>query len=368
MLRIRNVLFIVFGIICFVIFYIELLNFLSVDNKSLTLEYGSIGSLFAIIVVSAGVIMSTFYISHKIAKPIEELDQLMMNFSKTRKKVKINSVNTQIKEIHQLQSNFEDMTQTVEKAFSMEQELITKLKKIDKQKGEFMSMISHELKTPLVIINGYTTMLKSSLLGKLNPTQIDGLNSIYESTKTLEKLIGDILIAQKLDLGELRFNFEEIDIRKFFESHRKNFIPVVKEKKIKFENSCNENVTLVCDKMRLSQVFSNIVRNSIDFVPEKDGVIKIGATDNLNSVTFYVKDNGIGIPKDKQEKIFKRFYQVDASARRKRTGSGLGLSISKSLVEGLGGKIWVESQPRHGSSFYFEIPKIHATSSVKTRE
>jgi len=178
------------------------------------------------------------------------------------------------------------MTQTVEKAFSLEKELISELKKNDRQKGEFMSMISHELKTPLVIIKGYTKMLKNNMLGDLNSGQSDALKGVYESTNSLEKLIGDILTAQKLDLGKLQFDKEEINVMSFVESQQNNFIPIFKEKKIKFENSCSIDTTISSDENRLSQVFSNIIRNSIDFVPKEDGVIEIGAKDNSESVIF----------------------------------------------------------------------------------
>jgi len=371
-LRIRNVLFLVFGVTSSLVFYLGLMNFLTIEDLSLNLEdqtsLHDIAVLIFAAILSGVIFVITLYFSRKITKPIEELDQLMMDFSHTRKNTTVPHIDTQIKEIHQLQSNFINMTQTVEKAFSLEEELISELKKNDKQKGEFMSMISHELKTPLVIIKGYTKMLKGNMLGNLNSEQSDAMKGIFESANTLEKLIGDILIAQKLDLGKLKFSKEEINVKNFVESQQNNFIPILKEKKIKFKNSCSVDITIISDKSRLSQVFSNIISNSIDFVPKKEGVIEIGASEYSDAVIFYVNDNGAGISDEEQGKIFKRFYQVDTSARRSRTGSGLGLSICKSLVEGLGGEIWVESKPRVGSSFYFKIPKMPIIQNVKEPE
>ena len=348
------------------------MNFLTLENQSINLEdqtnlHGILILIFATI-LSGVIFVITLYFSSKITKPIEELDKLMMDFSYTKKNTTVIHIDTQIKELHQLQSNFLNMTKTVEKAFSLEEELISELKKHDRQKGEFMSMISHELKTPLVIIKGYTKMLNSNMLGNLNSEQFDAMKGIYESANILEKIIGDILIAQKLDLGKLQFSKEEINVKNFVESQQNDFIPILKEKKIKFKNSCSIDTTIISDKSRLSQIFSNIITNSIDFVPKKEGVIEIGASEYSDSVIFYVNDNGIGISDEEQGKIFKRFYQVDTSARRSRTGSGLGLSICKSLVEGLGGEIWVESKPGFGSSFYFKIPKMPIMQNVKEPE
>lgn len=372
MLRIRNVLFLVFGVTSSLVFYLGLVNFLTIENQSINLDdqtsLHSITVLIFAAILSGVIFVITLYFSREITKPIEELDKLMMDFSHTRKIATVPHIDTQIKELHQLQSNFLNMTQTVEKAFSLEEELISELKKNDRQKGEFMSMISHELKTPLVIIKGYTKMLKGNMLGNLNSEQFDAMKGIYESTNTLEKLIGDILIAQKLDIGKLQFSKEEINVKNFVESQQNDFIPILKEKKIKFKNSCSTDTTIISDKSRLSQIFSNIITNSIDFVPKKEGVIEIGASEYSDSVIFYVNDNGAGISNEEQGKIFKRFYQVDTSSRRSRTGSGLGLSICKSLVEGLGGEIWVESKPGFGSSFYFKIPKMPIIQNVKEPE
>ena len=372
MLRIRNVLFLVFGVTSSLVFYLGLMNFLTIENQSTNLEdqtnLHSITVLIFAAILSGVIFVITLYFSRKITKPIEELDKLMMDFSHTRKNTTVPQIDTQIKELHQLQSNFLIMTQTVEKAFSLEEELISELKKHDRQKGEFMSMISHELKTPLVIIKGYTKMLKGNMLGNLNSEQFDAMKGIFESTITLEKLIGDILIAQKLDIGKLQFSKEEINVKNFVESQQNDFIPILKEKKIKFKNSCSIDTTIISDKSRLSQIFSNIITNSIGFVPKENGVIEIGASEYSDSVIFYVNDNGAGISNEEQGKIFKRFYQVDTSSRRSRTGSGLGLSICKSLVEGLGGEIWVESKPGSGSSFYFKIPKMPIIQNVKEPE
>lgn len=241
-----------------------------------------------------------------------------------------------------------------------QKELIQKqyrqLKKIDVQKEEFSSMVSHELKTPITPIKFNTEMLlEPGVLGDLTPDQLNAIKEIEINTERLENLITDILYAQRLDMDRMVFNKKEFNCRNLLARVSKNLLPLANEKHIqlKVEESCEK---LFSDEARIQQMLENLVKNSIDFVPEHDGIISIGAKEYENFVTFYVKDNGIGIPKDKQHNLFKKFYQVDTSHTRKHGGTGLGLVICKGFAEGLGGRIWCESDFGKGASFYFMIP------------
>jgi signal transduction histidine kinase len=115
------------------------------------------------------------------------------------------------------------------------------------------------------------------------------------------------------------------------------------DKQLQFVNTTKDNSKMKTDKNRIYQVLRNLIANSVDFVPEK-GRIEIGAQSNGDEISMYVKDNGVGIPKEKQENLFKKFYQIDTSMKRKHGGTGLGLSISKGIVEGLGGKICLKAK------------------------
>jgi len=128
------------------------------------------------------------------------------------------------------------------------------------------------------------------------------------------------------------------------------------EKNIEFLNTTKTNLKIRSDPDRINQVFANLIKNAVDFVPH-DGKIEINATTKNGDVLFYVKDNGKGIPKEKQDDLFKKFYQVDTSLKRSHGGTGLGLVICKGIVEALGGTIWLESQVDKGTTFYFTIPK-----------
>lgn len=353
MIPIKHILFLVSGVSSFIIFYMGLVNYITAVESST----GIILLIFAT-AVSAGTLLSTVYISKSITNPIEKLTQNMTEFSKTNKITNKKPINTNIKEIYELNENFESMGQKVEKTLKVQKEYVEKLKEIDRKKVEFSSMVSHELKTPLVPILGYVQMLqKQELMGELNKKQLDAVDEIYSSALKLQRLVGDILTTQKLDLGKLEFNQENIEVTELLNLIIKDFSPIISEKNIYLVKENTQNEIIFSDKDRINQVFSNLIKNAIDFVESEKGQIIIGAKNNKEHVQFFVKDNGVGISEINQKEIFKKFYQIDTSTSRKRDGSGLGLTICKGIIEGLGGKIWVESKENIGTTFYFEIPK-----------
>jgi len=363
MLSIKHTLFVVSGVSSFIIFYMGIVNFItSIDNST-----GLILLIFSVFVAS-GTLLGTVYISNSITKPIERLTQDMTKFSKTNKMSNRNSIKTNVKEIFELNKNFESMGEKVEKTIGVQKEYVEKLKIMDRKKVEFSSMVSHELKTPLVPILGYVQMLqKEELLGKLNEKQRDAVDEIYASTIKLERLVGDILTTQKLDLGKLIFNDENINVSELLYDVIKEFNPIANEKKISLTMNFDKSIYLFSDKDRINQVFSNLIKNSMDFVSSNTGSVIIGAKDEADYIEFFVQDNGSGMSIENQKDIFKKFYQIDTSASRKRSGSGLGLAICKGITEGLGGKIWVRSEENIQTTFFFKIPKKPIKLSVKNR-
>jgi len=183
------------------------------------------------------------------------------------------------------------------------------------------------------------------------------VNEIYRNTERLDRLIGDILDAQKLSMNTMSFNKQKITTAELLDKVMKDISITQSDKQIEFVNSNSSKSTIFADEDRITQVIENLIRNSLDFIPEKNGRIEVGARDEDNKIIFYVKDNGAGIPKDKQTNLFKKFYQVDTSHRREHGGSGLGLVICKGIVENLGGGMWFESEEGKGANFYFSLPK-----------
>ena len=235
---------------------------------------------------------------------------------------------------------------------------LTEVKKMEKLKDEFASMMTHELKTPLTPIMGHCEMLKEpGLLGDLNQVQLDSINKIAENSRRLERLIGDVMLAQRLEIGQMNFDKQKFDVATLMKEIHHDYFQKMKEKQIEFINSTQENLNLWSDRNRIRQIIDNLIQNAADFTPENNGMIEIGARNENDKIIFYVKDNGIGIPKEVQPIMFKKFYQVDASHRRKHTGTGLGLVICKGIAEGLGGGIWFDSEPGKSTCFYFSIPQ-----------
>jgi PAS domain S-box-containing protein len=234
------------------------------------------------------------------------------------------------------------------------------LLEVDKAKDAFSSMISHELKTPLIPIMGYCEMLRDpKFFGKLTEPQLEAINEIYDNTTRLNTLITEVMKAQKLELNRLTFKKEIFEVGELLEVIAKNHTQLMISKKITFINnySSNDRILIKTDKDRLHEVFTNLIQNAVDFVPEQNGKIEVGAIDNGKAILFYVKDNGIGIPPDKIDKLFTKFYQIDTSFSRKHGGSGLGLVICKGIVTSLGGNIKAESEVGKGTTFSFVIPK-----------
>jgi signal transduction histidine kinase len=306
-------------------------------------------SVIAGIAIVSGLI-SVFIISDRISRPIRDFAEKCRNQDANN----LQSITTVAKD--------DELNQMV-KAFNG---LIEKVNSMERQKEEFASMVTHELKTPLTPIIGWCqTMRNQKLIGQLNSKQLKAVDTIQSNAKRLLQLIGDILDVQKLDIKRMRFDYQTLDVNDLLNYMYSNFQNVMTQKGIKQINSTEEQLTIKSDRNRIEQVLNNLILNAVDFVPYEKGEIEYGAQCKGDEVLFYVKDNGIGIPPEKQKNLFSKFYQIDTSITRKHGGSGLGLAISKGIIDGLGGKIWVESELGKGAAFYFTIPKERHAETTK---
>lgn len=255
-----------------------------------------------------------------------------------------------ITEIYEANKKIERKNQIIENQ-------IVELKKIELMKDEFLAMITHELKTPLVPITGYVDILLGKYLGELNPKQQKSLEVIRTNSQRLLKLIHDLLDVQKIEIGKLRLEKQEYNIFEIIEECLTSFTPNFNEHHITVTKDLQPELFCFCDKNRIIQVFNNLITNSIDFCPKEMGQINIKLSSENKYAKITIKDNGSGIAKDKINKLFTKFYQIDVSSTREHGGTGLGLVVCKGIIEDHGGKIWIESDgPDMGTTVSFLLP------------
>ncbi len=232
-----------------------------------------------------------------------------------------------------------------------------KLQELDKLKSNFLSMVSHELRTPLTTIQGYISFLMTEKAGAVSKSQRECLEISGEAADILNRLIEDLLDLSKIESDEFKINPDTVDMTKLAGKALLSRRLFADNRGVILENNLPHNLPLVrADGERILQVITNLLENAIKF-NRRGGSVAITAAGTLNgNIVFCVSDTGIGIPGDKLDRVFDKFYQADSSGKRKYGGCGLGLAISKSIVELHHGRIWIESEVGVGSKFFFELP------------
>ena len=228
-----------------------------------------------------------------------------------------------------------------------------------KAKSEFLSSMSHELRTPLNAILGFSQVLQEKYFGELNQKQAEYVNNILESGQHLLSLINDILDLSKIEAGKMGLELSQVRIKDLLESS----LVMIKEKALAHRISLNteiakelDNLLITADERKVKQIIFNLLSNAAKFTPD-GGTISMSGVKTEKELLISVTDTGIGIEKNEQEKIFGGFYQVASALSNKTPGTGLGLPLTRSMVEMHGGKLWVESEGLgKGSRFTFTLP------------
>jgi len=235
---------------------------------------------------------------------------------------------------------------------------ITQIKLIDRMKTEFVSVASHQLRTPLTAIKLFTEMLIGKEVGELNKDQQEYLENVYESTERMVRLVNDLLNVTRIESGRLSINPEPTDLSKFLKSVISEANPLARLKKIAIDfNSKGKIPVINLDVNLVRQVFHNLITNAIRYSGQKNGRIKISLKKhNAKNVLISISDNGIGIPENVQKRIFEKFYRADNAVKVATEGTGLGLYVSKMIIEQSDGEIWFESKPGKGTTFFVKLP------------
>ena len=233
---------------------------------------------------------------------------------------------------------------------------ITERRRLEKSKTEFVSMVSHELRTPLSAIKEGVEIVADGTQGKLNHDQKECLGIALSNINRLNRLIGDILDISKIQSNLLRVHVTACNIYDIVDQVYDLVKIEIERRELVLITDLEKNLPLcLADRDRIIQVLMNLLNNAIKFTREKSK-IALTCRRSADFIEFAVRDEGAGIPPEELSRLFGKFVQLDSTLVRRVGGTGLGLYISRNLVEAMGGRIWAESKIGEGSVFRFSIP------------
>jgi signal transduction histidine kinase len=293
-------------------------------------------------------------------------------------------------EIGQLAKTFNQMSKSIrdrENQIKMTQEELRKrdevlvkankeLERLNQLKSDFLSTVSHELKTPLTAIKGYVSLMKNRKIGPVNQQQLKCLTIADERVDHLNNLISDLLDLSKIEAAQYSIRPKSDDISVLIKNTVSSLKPIFQHKKLHLDVQIPDDLASVyMDAPKINQVLTNLLSNAIKFTPS-GGKIQIKVIQNVSKtgssgsgfIQVDISDTGIGLAPEEMDKIFGKFYQVDHSATREYDGTGLGLPIAKEIVELHGGKIWVRNRKEKGSTFSFTLPMADKNRLEKPEE
>ncbi len=234
---------------------------------------------------------------------------------------------------------------------------MTKENEVDRAKTEFISLASHQLRTPLSSINWYTEMLLDGDAGNLTPEQNKYLEEVYNGSQRMVVLVNSLLNVSRLDLGTIIIDIEPVDVIKLVKDVINEQKPQINEKKIQLDQLFSDDIPIIkADSKLLRIVLQNLLLNAIRYTDDGGKIELSISLDSKKYLLIKVSDTGYGIPEDQQEKIFTKFFRADNARKKYTEGTGLGLYIVKSIIWHFGGKVWFESEEDNGSTFFVSIP------------
>ncbi len=324
------------------------------------------------------VVVIVFFTTGKFMKPIEKLTTTVTTIKNTgdlTTKVNISSRD----EVAQLGRAFNDLSVKLQSTYAtLEQRIAEKtahlqkavqaLERANKMKSEFLANMSHELRTPLNAIIGFAEVLRDKISGELNDEQLDYVHDIHSSGLHLLQMINDILDLSKVEAGRMELQYEIFRVPDAIQDVYTILKGLANKKRLELKTAILTDVgEIEADRVKFKQILYNLLSNAIKFTPENGRIyLEAGIMDDMLQVS--VSDTGIGMNPDDQEKVFKEFWQADSSFARKYEGTGLGLALTKRIVEMHGGRIWFESEYDKGSIFYFALPMKASQKKAKPKE
>ncbi|WP_244603637.1 ATP-binding protein [Methanococcoides sp. AM1] len=260
-------------------------------------------------------------------------------------------------DLRKIPSGLNDILDSLQTYSDELEEANQELKSLDQMKDSFLSNVSHELRTPLTSIKGYTQNVYDESLGQLNDQQKTSLGTVLRNSERLRRLIDSLLYVSKAQAEIIEYDFKESLVEDIINSTFLDTIMLVEANDLHIEKKVASDLPAIkADEDRVVDMLNNLVDNAIKFT-HPGGMITLGAYEEERYMHLTVSDTGIGIPKELIPNLFRKFYQIDSSIRRKYGGTGLGLYICKEIVDAHSGEIWIESEPHHGTTVHIRLPK-----------
>lgn len=236
---------------------------------------------------------------------------------------------------------------------------ITLENEVDRMKSEFISLASHQLRTPLSTVKTYTHMLLDGYMGELSSTQRQALNTVVSASDNMNELIGILLNIARMESGSIEVNGKNQDAIHLAADVVKHLMHAAEEHGVKLTLRAPKHaVILKTDSIIAKEILTNLIGNAIKYTP-KEGRVTVTIRERPEDVMFKIEDTGVGIPKVVQDKIFSKFFRASNVVRQETSGTGLGLYVVKGLVETLRGKVWFKSEEGAGTVFYVVLPRDH---------
>jgi signal transduction histidine kinase len=321
--------------------------------------------------------LGDFLIEKKLITP-DQLDLALVRQQEVRKKGKApllgelliemglvdrQALNTAITEqILLLRNALEESNRLLERRVQLRtaelEKALNKLSELNQMKANFVANISHELRTPLTHVKGYLELLSNGDLGHITAEQHKALEIMSGSTERLEKLINDLIRFTDMERGQVTLTLKVVALHELLQRVYHQSVNLAHEHKVELELAqLAENLHVMADEQQITWVLTELVQNGIKFTPP-GGNVKLGYELQSELAFIYVKDNGIGISHEDQEKIFTPFHQLDGSSTRKYGGIGLGLTLAQRIIEAHGSAIEVVSEEGKGSEFAFLLKVV----------